>query len=344
MSDERKENPSKDLSASETVLVLGATGSFAGAVAAELLSRKVPVRALVRDRQKLISRFGQPALLEIVEGDVQNIADLTAAAAGCTTIVQGVNYAYHEWFPHMETATENILSVAKNNNALIVFPGNVYSLGRAQGGPYTEAASHNPVSRKGKLRQWMEEKLQAYANDGGRVLNIRAGDYFGPTARNGYLDPLFGGAAKGKAMLALGNLSLSHQWAYVPDLARATVDLMQMSADLKPYEVVHFEGTITSSQRAFMSDISRVANSPDKVNKAPWLILRMVALFSPLIREVMEMKYLYEDTLLIKGPRFDELLPHFKATPNDQAIAETIESYREETSSMSVLAEARQTA
>jgi nucleoside-diphosphate-sugar epimerase len=313
-----------------TVLVLGATGSFAGAVAAELLNRGQPVRVLVRNKDKLINRFGQPRGLEIIEGDVQNMEDLAAASAGCKTIVHGVNYPYHQWFPHMETATRNILVAARSNNALIVFPGNVYSLGHAGPQPFTETATHNPVSRKGELRQWMEEELAAFARDGGRVLNMRAGDYFGPTARNGYLDPLFGGAAKGKAMLALGNLSLSHQWAYVPDLARATVDLMAKSEDLSPYEVVHFEGTITKSQREFMSDIARVAGCRDKVLRLPWVLLRLVALFSPLIREVMEMKYLYESTVLIKGPRFHALLPDFVATPTDQAIAETIKSYRVE--------------
>jgi nucleoside-diphosphate-sugar epimerase len=312
------------------VLILGATGSFAGAVTAELLKRGVRVRALVRNKQKLFDRFGQPDLLEIVEGDVQNTNDLNTAARGCKTIVHGINYLYHQWFPHMETANNNILAAARMNDALIVFPGNVYSLGAAGDRPFTEASPHNPVSRKGELRQWMEEELQSYADQGGRVLIMRAGDYFGPTARNGYLDPLFGGAAKGKAMLALGNLALSHQWAYVPDLARATVDLMEKPADLRPYEIVNFEGTVVASQRQFMSDISRVAKSRDKVNRAPWFLLKLVALFDPLIREVMEMKYLFESTVLIEGPRFNELLPGFQATTHDTAIRRTIDSYKAE--------------
>jgi nucleoside-diphosphate-sugar epimerase len=315
------------------VLVLGATGSFAGAVTAELLKRGVRVRALVRSKQKLIDRFGQPELLDIIEGDVQSLVDLNKAAQGCKTIVHGVNYLYHQWFPHMETATNNVIATAGKNDALIVFPGNVYSLGAAQEHPFTETSPHNPVSRKGELRQWMEEELKSYADQGGRVLIIRAGDYFGPTARNGYLDPLFGGAAKDKSMLALGNLGLSHQWAYVPDLARATVDLMEISADLLPYEIVNFEGTVVASQRKFMSDIARVAGSRDKVNRAPWFILKIVSLFDPLIREVMEMKYLFESTVLIEGPRFQELLPGFQATAHDEAIRQTIDSYRVEESS-----------
>jgi nucleoside-diphosphate-sugar epimerase len=322
--------PVSTASTESPVLVLGATGSFAGAVTQDLLNRGIPVRALVRDRQKLVRRFGQPALLEIQEGDVQDPQALAQAATGCRTIVQGVNYPYHQWFPNMETATRNVMQVAQQNDALIVFPGNVYSLGRAGQQPFTETSPHNPVTRKGSLRRWMEDELKAYADQGGRVLIVRAGDYFGPTARNGYVDALFEGAARGKAMTVMGNLSLAHQWAYVPDLARATVDLLVRADSLKPYEVVNFSGSIVPSQRAFMSDIARVAQSPDRSMRLPWVLLRLVALFSPLIREVMEMKYLWESTVLIDGPRFEELLPDFRPTPLDAALAATLDSYRTE--------------
>jgi nucleoside-diphosphate-sugar epimerase len=321
---------SQILNSDQPVLVLGATGSFAGAVAAELLGRGQSVRVLVRNRARLIARFGQPDNLEIVVGDVQNMNDLSAAAQGCQTIVHGVNYPYDQWFPHMETATRHVLDAARKNKALIVFPGNVYNLGPAGQVPFSDSAPHNPVSRKGRLRQWMEEELAGYAANGGRVLIMRAGDYFGPTARNGYLDPLFGGAAQGKPMMALGNISLAHQWAYVPDLARATADLMELHEELADYEVVNFRGYVPTSQRAFFSDIARVAGSPDKVRRLPWWLLSLVALFSPLIREVMEMKYLYESTVLIDDPRLRELLPDFRPTSTDRAILETVQSYRRE--------------
>ena len=319
---------SSSLSSTSPVLVLGATGSFAGAVAAELLARGQSVRALVRDPQKLINRFGKPRGLEIIQGDVQDKDALAKAAAGCDTIVHGVNYEYHQWFPHMETATANILSVARKTNALVVFPGNVYSLGEAHRGPFSETADHNPITRKGNLRRWMEDELKLFAQDGGRVLIMRAGDYFGPTARNGYLDPIFGAAAQGKMMTAIGNLCLSHQWAYVPDLARATVDLMAKQSELSAYEIVNFEGTVTTSQREFFSQIALIGQSPNRVFRLPWSLLSVVALFSPLIREVMEKKYLWESTVLIKGPRFKALLPDFQPTPLDQAVAQTLESYR----------------
>jgi len=308
-------------------LVLGATGSYGGAVAAELLARGLQVRALVRDAAKLALRFGAPANLEVIVGDVQNPDDLARAAMGCGVIVHGVNYNYDKWFPHMETATTNILSAARRENALIVFPGNIYSLGDAGDVPLDETAPHAPTTKKGRLRQWMEESLSDYAEAGGRVLIMRGGDYFGPTVRNGLVDPSFGNAAKGKPMMVLGNMAIPHQWAYVPDLARATVDLLARADELQAYEVIHFEGHTARPQRSFFAEVARQAGSPDKIRRAPWWLLDLIGLFSPLVREVVEMRYIWDTPVLIEGRRFADLLPDFNATPLETAIAETLVGY-----------------
>jgi len=309
-------------------LVLGATGSFGGAVAAELLSRGQRVRVLVRDVNKLEARFGRNTDWEILEGDVQDAGTLNRAAQGCDVIVHGINYPYDKWFPNMETATRNILAAATANDATIVFPGNIYSLGAAGARPHPETAPAAPITKKGELRRWMEDELKAYAETGGRVLNVRGGDYFGPTVRNGLVDPAFEAAVNAKRMMVLGDMGIPHQWAYVPDLARATVDLLDQRENLNAYEVVHLEGLIARPQRSFFSEVARQAGSPDKIFNMPWWLLDVVGMFSPLIREVVAMRYIWDSTVLIEGVRFAELLPDFVPTPMDRAIAETVQSYR----------------
>ncbi len=310
-----------------TTLVLGATGSFGGAVAAELISRGQSVRVLVRDPAKLEARFGRDVGWQVILGDVQDAAMLGRAAEGCDVIVHGINYPYDKWFPNMETATRNILVAATANDATIVFPGNIYSLGAAGARSHPESAPAAPITKKGELRRWMENELKAYAASGGRVLNVRAGDYFGPTVRNGLVDPAFEAAAAGKRMMVLGDMDIPHQWAYMPDLARATVDLLAQAASPAPYEVVHFEGIVARPQRSFFSELARQAGAPDKIFNMPWWLLDLVGMFSPLIREVVAMRYIWDTTVLIEGVRFAELLPDFVPTPMDRAIAETLLSY-----------------
>jgi nucleoside-diphosphate-sugar epimerase len=159
------------------------------------------------------------------------------------------------------------------------------------------------------------------------VLIVRAGDYFGPTVRNGYVDRLFGAARKGKSMQVLGRLDVPHQWAYVPDLARLSVDLLALP-NLQPFEVVHCKGHIVSAQHELLQLIANEAGKPGlHIRRLPWWLLRMVALVDPLMREVMEMRYLFDRAVIIDDPRRRELLPQFTGTPLDQAVRDTLASY-----------------
>jgi nucleoside-diphosphate-sugar epimerase len=178
------------------------------------------------------------------------------------------------------------------------------------------------------LRVKLEQALhEATIDEKARLLIVRAGDYFGPTVRNGYVDRLFGNARLGKAMQALGRLEVAHQWAYMPDLARLTVDLLELR-NLKPFEVVHFKGDVVPAQRDFLQAIANAAGKPGlRVQRLPWWLLRGLSLFDPLMREVLEMRYLFDSAVIIDDPRRRELLPDFKTTPLLEAVRETLVSY-----------------
>ncbi len=310
-------------------LVLGASGSFGGAVALEMLKRGWQVTALARDAARLVARLGQAATnLTVIEGDAQDEDVVQSAAAGTFVIVHGVNYPYPQWIPHMQTITNNVIAAARARHARIVFPGNVYGFGGQTGSALPETAAVLPNTKKGQLRVRLEQALHDATIDGqARVLIVRAGDYFGPTVRNGYVDRLFGNARQDKAMQILGRLDVAHQWAYVPDLARLTVDLLDLR-ELKPFEVVHFKGNIVAAQHEFLQRIANAAGKPGlRIQRLPWWLLRMVALFDPLMRELLEMRYLFDNTVIIDDPRRRELLPDFQATPLDEAVRATLASY-----------------
>ncbi len=316
--------------ANKPVLVLGATGSFGGAVALELLQRGGAVRALVRDEAKARVLFGGHRGLEFAAGDARDPGAVDRAAAGCGAIVHGINFPYDQWSPNMYVVTENVVGAAEAEGALVVFPGNVYGLGDQTGRPLDEAAENAPCSAKGVIRVDLETSLRQAAEAGAaRVLIVRAGDYFGPTMRNGLVDPIFGNAAKAKPMRALGRLDMPHQWAYLPDLARAVADLMEKPGRLALFEVVHFAGHVAETEGAFLRLVAAASGHPDlPVGVAPWWMLRLAGLFSGVVREVMEMRYLFDGAVILDEPRLRELLPRFKATPIEVAVRDTLQSYR----------------
>lgn len=314
-------------------LVLGASGGFGGAVAHELIARGRPVRLFARSAARLKARFGAAAM-EAVTGDVQDAAALAKAAEGCGLIVHGANYPYHQWVPYLQTATLNIIEATRAAGATMLFPGNVYSLGPGAGIPLGEAAPHRATTRKGKFRARLEGLLEDAANgEGGkpaiRVLNARAGDFFGPSARNGLVDRIYGNAARGKPINTFGRLDIMHERVFLPDHARAALDLLALGDTLKPYDVVHVTPGTRLIEQAFMAEVARVSgHSGLTVKVMPWVAVRLIGLFNPVIREFAELAYLYDTTVLLDGAKLARLLPQFRFTPLEEALRQTIASYR----------------
>jgi nucleoside-diphosphate-sugar epimerase len=308
-----------------TALVLGGSGSFGGAAAREMLGRGWQVRLLARVPGK-ISLPGA----EVAQGDALDAGGLARAAEGHAVIVHGVNYPYHQWVPNMERVTSNVLRAARAHGATVLFPGNVYGFGAQTEEALPETAGMRPNSEKGKLRVRLETMLRAATLDGqARVLLVRAADYFGPTVRNGMVDRVFGHAVQDKAMQVFGRTGIAHQWSYVPDLARLAVDLLERGDRLAPYEVVHDRGHVARPQLAFLRQVAALAGNPElKIQRVPWLLLRLAGFFDPVARELLEMRYLFDRSVIIDDPRRRTLLPDFQRTPIEDAIATTLQSYR----------------
>ncbi len=311
------------------ILILGVTGGYGNAIAKELRSRDIPFRAMVRDVEKSREKFSTHDNIEFITGNAENLNDVKKAAQGCEVIVHGVNYPYDKWVPHMERVTENVVSAAKKSGAMILFPGNIYGLGCQTQGLLSDDVENRPCSKKGDLRVKLEDMLAQASKNDVNVIIVRAGDFFGPTIRNGFVDPVFGNAASNKAISSLGNLDIPHQWAYLPDLARLSVDLLQIRGKLSAFEVINFSGYVVDSQRHFFRSIAAAAGHPDlEIKTTPWFILRIIGLFVGVVRELMELRYLYENSIILGDAKQKKLRPDFKATPIETAIAETIASYR----------------
>ena len=329
-----------------STLVLGATGSFAGGVIKELSRNNAvnQIGAIVRDEYKAIRLFKKNGIednrVNVIFGDALNLSDLQRAAKqvfqnsdDVKVIVHGVNYPYDQWVPNMENVTRNVIQVAEEYpNSLIVFPGNVYSLKPEYDRPLTEEQPIEPLPEKGKLRMKLENLLKESSSN---VLIVRANDFFGPTVRNGLVDPVFEGVINHKRIVTCGNLDILHEWVYIPDLARATVQLVQATLSQWPncekYQVVHFKGYTHLTRREFASKAREVYTDGKckevTMTSIPWFVFKGMGFFAPLMSEIAEMRYLFDNTLILSDDRFKSMCPDFEPTPLDEALNETLDSY-----------------
>lgn len=304
-------------------LVLGATGSIGYAFTKTLIDEKIPITILVRNKEKALELFGENTLLVIEEGDAMEPTKLEEVAIGKKFIFHGINYPYDKWEKNMEQVTRNVINAATSNKATILFPGNIYEYGNVK--RITEDMVPEPTTKKGLIRLSLFNLLKSAAKEGKcKVIFMRLPDFFGPNVTNGLIKPVFGNAAKKKAINWLINADIPHQFVYTPDAARLMY-LICKKKDLSDFTNYNYGGYVFSSVKELAKQISTITGGPDKVNVMPKWIMDTMALFMPVMKELKENYYLFENNVELVDKKVLDDYPGFVETPVDVAIKETID-------------------
>lgn len=245
--------------------------------------------------------------------------DMAAAAQGCDVIVNGLNPPnYHAWDRLLPAITTEVLAAAKASGATILFPGNVYVFG-TQPGPWDETTPHRPVSRKGRIRSEVEARYKAAAAEGVQVIILRAGDFIDPGSADSLMDIAFLRRFDKGVVSTMGDPDAPHAYAYLPDMARAGVQLAAMRADLPAFNDVPFPGH-TFTTRELMQELQALTGRRLKLGHFPWWMIRLAAPVWELGRELGEMRYLYDTPHSLSGTRLQALLPGFRQTPLSEVL------------------------
>lgn len=300
------------------VTVLGITGSVGGPVARAFLAAGHTVTALARDPSRVPSAPG----LEVLAGDALRAEDLDRALQGADLVFHGLNLPYEHWDPGMVDLTRAVIAAAERAGATVLFPGNVYVFA-PDTAPLDEAAPQQPPTRKGRLRQRLEAMLAA--SDVPTVV-LRSGDYFGAGVGgdSSWMHHLTKDVPGGGGMYVPGPLDVPHCWAYLPDLATTFVRLAERRAELPRHAVFHFAGH-TADGQALVDAVRAAAGDPDRrVRRFPWMWLQLGRPFLPWVRELFEMRYLWQEPLVLDGAALHRTLGDVPHTPWPEAVATTL--------------------
>ncbi|MFA8326301.1 NAD-dependent epimerase/dehydratase family protein [Burkholderia ubonensis] len=312
--------------AERQALVLGATGGIGGEVARQLRDAGWRVRALQRG---LSDATAQRDGLDRVRGDALDRDAVMQAARGCAVIVHAVNPpGYRRWSEWVLPMIDNTIAAAAAAGATVVLPGTVYNYGADAFPVLHEDAPQHPFTRKGAIRVELERRLQDAAERGVRTIIVRAGDFFGPRAGNnwfaqGLVKP---GQPLGTVSLP-GRRGVGHQWAYLPDVARAMVELIARRKTLAPFARFHLAGHWDADGTEMAQAICRVAQRHGvrpALRRFPWWLVRAASPFVPTLREVLEMRYLWREPIRMDNARLTALLGREPHTPLDAAVEATL--------------------
>ena len=309
--------------AEKLALVLGATGGIGGEVAKRLTTAGWRVRAMHRDpaARRCDARF------DWVKGDAMNRADVIAAASGASLVVHAVNPpGYRDWEKLVLPMLDNTIAAASASGARVLLPGTVYNYGPDAFPDIAEDAPQAPLTRKGRIRVQVERRLQEAAERSNiSALIVRAGDFFGPAAANNWFSQ--GLVTPGKRPRSIsypGRPGIGHQWAYLPDVAETMVRLVERDG-LARFERFHMDGHWDADGTRMVAAIRRALGEPTvPVKRTPWLMMRLASPFVPLLRELMEMKYLWDQPVRLRNARLIATLGAEPRTPLDEAVRETL--------------------
>lgn len=308
------------------VLILGATGGIGSETARRLIEEKWEVRALKRGLQGSEQRNG----IQWMPGDALDPEQVKAAASGCDVIVHAVNPpGYRNWKGLVLPMVRNTIKAAEQNNALIVLPGTLYNYGPDAFPLIRENARQRPLTRKGAIRVEMEQELAAWSQRGGRVLIVRAGDFFGPHAGNNWFSQ---GLVKPGSLPTVinnpGTPGIGHQWAYLPDMAATVAALLARRDELEPFACFQMQGHWDPDGSTMSRAIQRTVASyggAAKIQSFPWWLTYLAAPFSTTLREILEMRYLWRQPVRMDNTKLVTFLGAEPHTPLDEAIETTLQ-------------------
>ena len=282
---------------------------------------------------RIVNRSGHarvPDDVEVVGGDASDPEFTIAVTKGARVVYQTLNPAYTEWTELFPGLQAGVLAAAEANRARLVSMENVYMYGRPAGRPLTEDRAYDAHTKKGKLRGAMALELLA-EHEAGRVEVAigRASDYFGPRggAQSNLGDRLFPAAIAGKTATVLGNPDHPHTYTYIPDIGEGLAVLGEHPD--APGEVWHLPNdSQTRSTRELVEMVYLAAGHPRaKLRVLSPLLMRAISVVSPLVRELVEMQYQFEEPFIVESSKIATRLG-VTATPMERALAETLETYR----------------
>jgi nucleoside-diphosphate-sugar epimerase len=300
----------------------------AGQVGPQVAERLVALGHRVRVARRTTGALQAPGV-ETVAIDVRDADAVARAAEGAAVVYHCVNPLYDEWPEKLLPMTRGIVEGAARAGARLVVLDNLYMYGDTSN--MNEGTPVAPVSKKGALRvQAADVLLEADARGAARVAIGRAADFFGPEGRLSMLgDRFFQRVMAGKPAQVFGDPDLPRAYAYIPDVAAGLVALGGRADARGVWMLPHQPAETT---RQVVARFARALGRDIPLSRVPTWMLRTMGLFKPILTEVAEMAYQWEQPYVVDDARFRATFG-LAPTPWDAAVARTVawarEAYRD---------------
>ena len=297
---------------------------FGGGQVGQLLAGILRERG---SRVRMVKRSaGAPNGVELMQGDATDANFCREAANGASTVYHCMNppYSTRIWAEVVPKYIENLIAAAAAAKARLVVLESVYMLGRTGGRPMNEDTPVKPCSRKGDIRAREAERLfEAHLRGEVRATVGRASDFYGPGATLSHLgDEFWKPVIAGGRGRVLVDPDAIHTYHYVPDVAAGLATLGTAGDDAygKPWML---PCTPAESMRMLVARLSRHLGRDIRFAAIPRLGTKALGVFMPMLREIDEMLYQWDEPFVIDDSRFRAAF-HVQPVEPERAAADTV--------------------
>jgi nucleoside-diphosphate-sugar epimerase len=151
---------------------------------------------------------------------------------------------------------------------------------------------------------------------------LRLPDFYGPRVDKSFLHSAFVAAAKGQTANLIGPIDRPHEFVFVPDVGPVVVKLAQTSGAYG--RVWHLGGAGVTTQESLVREIERQTGRRLKVRTAGNPTLRLLGLFNPMLREMVEMHYLLTEPVILDDSALAGLIGTLKKTSYEEGVRRTL--------------------
>lgn len=183
---------------------------------------------------------------------------------------------------------------------------------------------------KGRVRAAVWEQAQKLHEQGRiKVVEVRASDFFGPGVTDGghLAARVMPRLLRGKPVSTLGDPDTPHSWSYLPDVARALVEVAGVERAWGRAWHVPMEPALSTRE---MVDrlAAQTETGPVAVRRLPSAVLGVVSVFSPLIRELKEIRYQFDRPFVADSSAYEAEFA-VRATSVDEQVKARVDWWPE---------------
>jgi nucleoside-diphosphate-sugar epimerase len=304
----------------EEIVMVG-YGPVGRATVAHLLNQGRPVRVAQRSRPADL-----PPGVRFTPCDVLDAGSLRAGLAGATQVAVAIGFAYTGavWERAWPVAMQNLLDACAAIGARLVFLDNLYMLG-PQTAPLVETMALSDHGRKPAVRARITRMWQADARV--RTAALRAPDFYGPGVLLSHLGETgLAAIARGKAAVMVFPPDQPHDYAYVPDIGRAMVTLIDADDDAFG-RAWHMPCAPTQTSRAILAMGAAQVGVPLRLRTIPAPVMAALSPVVPFLRELREMRFQWDRPYQVDATAWTARF-WSDVTPFAQGVAATIAAFR----------------